>query len=208
MEEWVGRQWHQWISRAARQDHPQAVVTLASMQRPLTLMLHAGGAATARVTAAGAVAVGGPRGWLQRLAGGGSDAPLGQWDADVLALPPQIALFADATLNRDLYLWLAALATQLQATGHWVADNQRAAQAALATWPGLRARHCLGTVREHTRRHASRQESVRKTRKAAATGGDLWQGGAPPTERPRNTSPRRWPGEYLHPHSATHHPKT
>lgn len=70
--------------------------------------------------------------------------------------------------------------------------------------PGLRARHRLGTVREHTWHHASRQESVRKTRKVAATGGDLWQGGAPPTERPGNTSPRRWPGEYLPP--SLHHP--
>ena len=45
-------------------------------------------------------------------------------DEQTLALPPVIAVFADAALNRDLYLWLAAQAACHVATpAGWLADN-------------------------------------------------------------------------------------
>ena len=72
MEEWVGKTWHRWVTRAAQQRHPQAAVTLAQMQRPLTLLFRAaGGSPAVRLAQADGHAHGGPRGWLP----GGSDQP-------------------------------------------------------------------------------------------------------------------------------------
>jgi nitric oxide reductase NorD protein len=82
--------------------------------------------------------VGGARGLLQRLAGSGTHAVLGQRQGDVLALPPEIGVFDDAALNRALYLWLAALAAHLEPGGDWLASHVAATRAALAAFPGLR----------------------------------------------------------------------
>ena len=142
MEEWVGQQWHRFITRAAERRHDDAVVTLVEMERSIGLLFRAaGGGATVRVAPAGLSAVGGARGWLQRIAGSGSRAMLPALEPEVLALPPEIAVFADPALNRALYLWLAGLAAHLCPTGHWVTDNRDATQRTLAALPGLRARH-------------------------------------------------------------------
>ena len=111
MEEWVGRQWHRFITRAADGPAQAEPVSLESMQRSIGLMFRAGGGAqSARIAPAGTTRVGGQRTLLQRMAGSGTHAVLGQWHSDVLALPPHIAVFAQAERNRQLYLWLAALA--------------------------------------------------------------------------------------------------
>ena len=142
MEEWVGRQWHRFISRAADQQHAAAAVHLPQMQRAITMLFHAaGGAATVRLAPAADARVGGPRGWLQRVAGSGTHAATGRLEPEALSLPPLIAVFSRAELNRSLYLWLAALAAQLKPTGDWLGDNQRATAAALQQFPGLRDRH-------------------------------------------------------------------
>ena len=77
--------------------------------------MHAGGARQ-RIAVAAPVRVGGPRGFWQRVAGAGGRVALPQIDADVLALPQQVAVFDDASLNRDLYLWWAALAGSIDAS--------------------------------------------------------------------------------------------
>ena len=43
MEEWVGAQWHRWITRMAEQGHPEAAVSLDEMRRPLALLFRAAG---------------------------------------------------------------------------------------------------------------------------------------------------------------------
>ena len=142
MEEWVGQWWHRAITRVADRSHPRAAVDLAEVQHAIGLLFRAaGGAPAVRVTPGGASTVGGPRGWLQRVAGSGERAALPELGCDVLALPPRIAVFAERALNRDLYLWLAALSAQLQPQGDWLADNLRASAAALRRFPGLRGRH-------------------------------------------------------------------
>ena len=142
MEEWVGRQWHRFISRAADQQHAAAAVHLPQMQRAIGMLFRAaGGATTVRLAPACEARVGGPRGWLQRVAGSGTHAATGRLEPDALSLPPVIAVFTQAELNRALYLWLAALAAQVQPTGDWLADNQRATAAALRQFPGLRERN-------------------------------------------------------------------
>jgi nitric oxide reductase NorD protein len=138
MEEWVGKQWDRFIRRAAHRQHDAAAVTLGDMQRTLHLMFRAaGGAPTVRVALASDRAVGGARDWIQRVAGTGTHAATGRLEPEALSLPPRIAVHADPALNRALYLWLAALAAHMAPTGDWIADNRRATQAALQTFPGL-----------------------------------------------------------------------
>lgn len=145
MEEWVGQWWHRAITRAADTRHAQAAVTLEEMQRAIGLLFRAGGgAAGVRLAPAGDTAVGlagGARGWLQRVAGSGRQAALPLLQPEVLALPAELAVFADRALNRDLYLWLAALASAYEPGGDWLADNRAATARALQRFPGLRTRH-------------------------------------------------------------------
>lgn len=142
MEAWIGRQWHRFISHAADRQHAAAAVHLPEMQRAIAMLFRAaGGAPAVRVAPAADRLTGGPRGWLQRVAGSGTHAATGLLESEALSLPPQIAVFADAALNRALYLWLAALAAHLRPSGDWLGDNQRATALALQQFPGLRARH-------------------------------------------------------------------
>ena len=139
MEEWVGLQWHRFATRRAAGAHSAHEARLADCLPALTLLMHAGGAQQ-RIAVAAPVRVGGPRGFWQRVAGAGSRVALPQIDADVLALPQQVAVFDDASLNRDLYLWWAALAGSIDASAPWVPANLAGADAALQRFPGLRAR--------------------------------------------------------------------
>lgn len=142
MEEWVGKQWDRFIRRAASRQHEAAAVALPEVQRAITLMFRAaGGAPAVRVAPASERRVSGARDWLQRVAGTGTHAATGRLEPEALSLPPVMAVHADASLNRALYLWLAALAAHIEPTGDWIADNRRATQRALATFPGLSGRH-------------------------------------------------------------------
>ena len=142
MEEWVGKQWDRFIRRAAHRQHDAAAVTLTQMQRSIGLMFRAaGGAPAVRLAPASDSRVGGARDWIQRVAGTGTHAATGRLEPEALSLPPSIAVHADASLNRALYLWLAALAARIEPTGDWIADNRRAGQSVLEQFPGLRDRH-------------------------------------------------------------------
>jgi nitric oxide reductase NorD protein len=74
------------------------------------------------------------------VAGTGTRLPLAQIDADVLALPACVSVFDSAALNRDLYLWWAALAGAVDPAAGWVDANAVAAAATLERFPGLHAR--------------------------------------------------------------------
>jgi nitric oxide reductase NorD protein len=142
MEELVGRWWHQAITKATRLDHPAAAVQLQDMQKAIGIFFRAaGGAAALRFTPASLQAVGGQRHWLHKLAGSGQRADTAQLEPDVLALPVTLAVFDDAQLNRDLYLWLAMLSACFEPRGDWIGDNLRATQAALAQFPGFATRY-------------------------------------------------------------------
>ncbi|MCB2015982.1 MAG: VWA domain-containing protein [Hydrogenophaga sp.] len=164
MEEWVGQQWDRFIRRAANRQHADAAVSLDQVQRSLNLMFRAaGGAPAVRVASASERRVGGPRDWLQRVAGTGTHAATGRLEPEALSLPPSIAVHADASLNRALYLWLAALAAHIEPTGHWIDDNCRATRRALATFPGLAERYRQLRAAEQ----ALRPEASRLRRRAA-----------------------------------------
>jgi nitric oxide reductase NorD protein len=150
MEEWIGERWHRFVTRVADRSYADQAVALPSVERSVGLLFRAaGGSAGVRVVPAAQARIGGPRDWLQRVAGSGLRAAATRLDGETLALPPVIAVFDDAALNRDLYLWLAALAASHQggepadaaASGRgWIAANQAATERAMQRCPGLAER--------------------------------------------------------------------
>lgn len=143
MEELVGKLWHNWVTKAAGGAYPQAAVKLAEVEKTTGILFRAfGGDPGLKVAAAVSEAHGARRRWLQRLAGTGEKAPMARRDAETLRLPSEIAVFPDKALNRDLYLWLAALAASDEAPQRsWLVRNQWATRAALRDYPGLKPRY-------------------------------------------------------------------
>lgn len=141
MEERIGQLWHRLITRAAATQHPHAVVTLSQMERRVGVVFRAlGGEGGLRVCEASPWNYGARRSWLQRIAGQHKVA-LAWRDSETLRLPGRIALFPEPTLNRELYLWLAALAAmEVTATDGFVANQQRTL-ALLQRFPGIAPRY-------------------------------------------------------------------
>jgi len=80
------------------------------------------------------------RNLLQRMAGTHRKFQLAWRDHNALRLPPVIDTFPTTGLNRDLYLWLAALAAMEEPAADdapWFRHNQRLTLAALERYPGL-----------------------------------------------------------------------
>src|SRR5574343_98359 len=143
MEEFIGKIWHNWVTKAAGGHYPQAAVKLADVEKTAGILFRAfGGDPGLKVAAATAEEHGARRRWLQRLAGSNEKVAQARRDAETLRLPPEIAAFPEKSLNRDLYLWLAALAANDVAPEQaWLIRNQQATLAALAALPGLRPRY-------------------------------------------------------------------
>jgi nitric oxide reductase NorD protein len=151
MEEQVGLWWHRWVTRWADTSYPEAEVSLSEMEMSIGLLFRAaGGDHATRVAQASWTSHAGPRQWLQRLAGTGQRAALPCLDGESLALPSRLAVFEERTLNRQLYVWLAAMAAVFESTGDWIADNRAATARALQRFPGLRGRHAT-LVQAHLR---------------------------------------------------------
>jgi nitric oxide reductase NorD protein len=109
-----------------------------------------GGDGGLQVEAADAAAHGARRGFLQWLAGSGDKAHLAWRDERSLRLPEVIDCFPDPGLNRDLYLWLTALAVaephgwaghQGDPVAVWLLASQAMTRAVLADLPGLNPRY-------------------------------------------------------------------
>jgi nitric oxide reductase NorD protein len=143
LEEHVGALWHRVITRIADRRHPQAAVRLEDVAQTAGILFRAlGGDGGLEVCAADATVHGARRGLLQRVAGTGDKAVLAWRDDRSLRLPPVIDCFAEARLNRDLYLWLAALAVNEAPSGtDWLAAGQWMTRRALVRFPGLRPRY-------------------------------------------------------------------
>jgi nitric oxide reductase NorD protein len=117
LEEIVGRSWDRWASRAASYPrHPQAAVPLASISGVLESYFRAlGGSAGLGITSASARTSGHRLSLRQRL-GMERESLAAAWrDDESLMLPAELDFFADPSLNRDLYLWLAAWLARAQA---------------------------------------------------------------------------------------------
>ena len=138
MEEWVGQLWHKMITRAARREYPEAAVRLEEIRRPAAIMFRAlGGDGGLRIEAANETDSTARRNLLSRIAGTNRQVALAWRDTDTLRLPASIAWYAERDLNRQLYLWLAALATQQgRYAGDWLQQNAAASAAVLEAHPG------------------------------------------------------------------------
>ena len=145
MEEFVGKVWHRLITRAASNAHQEAAVDLDDVRTAVGVMFRAlGGDGGLQVEAANATEHGARRSFLQRVAGSNREVELAWRDAETLRLPGRIVLFTDRTLNRDLYLWLSAMAAADDPSTHyggWAQHNQTLATKTLDRFPGLKARY-------------------------------------------------------------------
>ncbi len=143
MEEWVGQVWHRIVTRAARREYPQAAVRLDEIRQPASVLFRAlGGDSGLRIEAANETASGARRTLLSRIAGSNRHVALAWRDEDTLRLPASIAWYAERDLNRQLYLWLAALATRTgSCTGDWLQQNAAATADLLSAHPGLAQRY-------------------------------------------------------------------
>ena len=142
MEEYVGTLWHKLITRAADNHHRDAVVTLQQTVKPAGILFRAmGGDGGLAIKAAQQTTHGTRRTWLQRVAGSGQKADLAWLDQEILYLPAAIDLFPTAALNRDLYLWLAALAAETQRAPNWFTQNQQATLRLFERFPGMQSRY-------------------------------------------------------------------
>jgi nitric oxide reductase NorD protein len=143
MEELIGKFWHRWVTRVASTDYPAASVRLKDVERTLGILFRAfGGNPGLRVAPAAEHRHGARRRLLARIAGSDEKVTQARVDAATLRLPPEIAAFPERSLNRDLYLWLAALAASAKgADGDDFVGNQQATKRALSTWPGLAPRY-------------------------------------------------------------------
>ncbi len=144
MEEMVGKLWHRLVTRAADDRFPEAAVTLEGIRPAAGVMFRAlGGSGGLRIEAATATTHHARRRWLQRVAGSGRQVELAWRDGETLRLPTAIACFPQQRLNRELYLWLAALAAvSPPAEGQdWLVDSQSSVRQLLQRFPGLRRRY-------------------------------------------------------------------
>jgi len=143
MEEWVGKLWDKFITRAARREYPEAAVRLDEIRRPAAVLFRAlGGDGGLRIEVANETDSTARRKLLSRIAGTNRQVALAWRDTDTLRLPASIAWYAERDLNRQLYLWLAALATQEgQYAGDWLQQNAAASAGLLEAHPGLARRY-------------------------------------------------------------------
>ncbi|HKK06043.1 MAG TPA: VWA domain-containing protein [Gammaproteobacteria bacterium] len=141
MEERIGILWHRLINRIADRRYPAAAVELDSVSRPVALLFRALGGDHGVALQAGDQTVHGARRTLRaRLAGTDRKVDLAWVDAQALRLPLTIDRFAEPSLNRELYLWLAALcAHDVGPHLPWFTRNQVAAAAVIRDFPGLAA---------------------------------------------------------------------
>jgi len=152
LEETVGQLWHRLVGRAATYPHyPELGVSLDEVRGYLAVVFRGlGGEAGVQIAGTAARASSHRLNFFQRL--GVTEERLEQpgRDAATLFLPPRIDLFPSATLNRALYLWLAAYFAHVSLEPIREADPLRrdllvlrrvkeTVAAVLAACPGLRA---------------------------------------------------------------------
>jgi nitric oxide reductase NorD protein len=145
MEEWVGKIWHKVITRGSSCEYPDAAVTLEEVRQPASVLFRAlGGEQGLRVEAAQETGLSSRRTLLNRIAGTGKTIELAWCDKESLRLPARIAWFNERDLNRQLYLWLAALAANSQhLEGDWLQQNTAATANTLQHYPGLVERYYI-----------------------------------------------------------------
>jgi len=143
MEEFVGSLWDRFITRTAYRGFPKARVELGEIERVAPIFFRAlGGDAGLTLRPGTATTHGARRRFMERVAGIGEKTELAWRDEVTLYLPAALDVFPERALNRELYLWLIALAAHdVAPDAPWIVRNQAAAAATLAALPGLVPRY-------------------------------------------------------------------
>jgi len=141
MEEWVGSIWHKYVTKKASTDYADATVTFEEVKKSLGVIFRAmGGHPAKRIEAVAPRDYLIRRSLLQKISGSYQQTSLAWQDNDSLRLPEQLSVFPTPALNKDLYVWLSALAAHQQTPfTHWVQDNQRIVKSILAQYKGLQS---------------------------------------------------------------------
>ncbi len=166
MEEWVGGLWHKYITRKASNDFEDARVNFTEINKSVAMVFRAlGGDAIKRVEAASARDYQTRRSFLQKISGENQQTSLAWQDEESLRLPASLAVFPTATLNRDLYIWLAVLAAHHRGKfRHWAIDNQQIVVDILQRFPALLPRYqrlakaFVVTRADHSKRPPAEQQ--------------------------------------------------
>lgn len=139
LDEKIGILWHNYISKKAESGFDDATVSYVSLVKELNIFFHAMGGSHGRALGvADRRTLGAKRTLLVRVAGIGKQFPLSWQDEQGLYLPDSINTFSDASLNRTLYFWLVALASQLEEGFSWAEGNIRATRFLLERYSGFR----------------------------------------------------------------------
>lgn len=138
MEERVGAIWHNFITRMADKSYPEASVSLADIKKTIGVFFRAlGGDGSLNVVQTDASEYNSERSFIRRIARSSEKYEFAWVDDNALRLPEVIDYFPQSSLNKDLYLWLAALASIASQSDNWFVDNQLRSQTALGQFPGL-----------------------------------------------------------------------
>jgi nitric oxide reductase NorD protein len=191
MEEYVGGLWDKLITRTAYRGFPKARVNLKDIEKIAPIFFRALGGDTAlNVRAGTATTHGAARSWMERVAGIGEKVELAWTDDSTLHLPASIDLYPERDLNRELYLWLIAMAAHDVAPGEdWIVRNQEAARATLEALPGMQARYRKLVDAEFARRtdpsklagdEAKAEQSIRDALRQPGSVTSFVQGSKPP----------------------------
>lgn len=153
-EENVGRFWHRWVSSRTTSfpNYPESAVRLDTISGPLAVYFRASGGAGAVALAPIAARASSHRLNVRQRVGLAEEIlDVARLDEENLLLPPCIALFEDATLNRSLYFWLAAMLAVMTPVRQFkdplrqnlseLRQGYAASQAALKQFPGLQKSH-------------------------------------------------------------------
>lgn len=140
IEEHVGQLWDRLITGAASKRYPEAAVHLQDIKKNLNIMFRAMTANGAmQIETAVATQSQARRSWLQRIASPEEKVHLSWLTDDALHLPETIDVFADAALNKKLYIWLTALASSDSgAIAPWYQRHQQLTVQTLYRFPGLK----------------------------------------------------------------------
>lgn len=144
MEEWVGMKWHNYIVGKSRKHFPASKVNLAEFKNHLSIFFRAlGGEKSLTIESTSAIRHGAYQGFLQKISATGQKAELAHFGHECIYLPTQLAYFENKQLNKDLYIWLTAIASIDKNNGkqHWIIQNQINTQTILKQWPGLKAKY-------------------------------------------------------------------
>ncbi|MDZ7660869.1 nitric oxide reductase activation protein NorD [Thiohalophilus sp.] len=191
MEEFVGKLWHRFITRSAQRSYPEQAVTLAEVSKTIGILFRAaGGEGGLRIEATSASEHEGRRSLLERIAGSGDKIELCWRTEESLFLPARVDAYPERHLNRDLYLWLAALAAEYRPTEEaWFTYSQWLTRQVLQRYPGLAARYRRLVEAELARRpepsslprdEAAREQAIRTALSNPGELADLPEAGKSP----------------------------